>query len=187
MNKRHVLVVAAASLAAVVSATADAQVRRIGGVPQAGRQAPPAGVASFGLPSAGGLASPNPAQLAPPGAPSLAPPGTVNLASPGTPPGSPAIDAGVYQPISPGGGAGVFIVQSGSSSATNAMGAAPVYRGPPSNVDIARGFIEGDLNHDGDLSRDEALRIGIPSVRFDELDRNHDGLLSRFEYDDAFR
>jgi len=178
----------AAALAALISTGADAQMRRITAVPQPARQATPAGVATFGTASPAGLASPNAPGLTPPGAASLVPPGVANLASPATAPGSAAIDAGIAQPITAEGGAGVFIVQSGGSGGgTNVMGGAPSYRGPPSAVDIARGFIEGDLNHDGQLSRDEAQRVGISSVSFDELDRNHDGSLSRFEYDDAFR
>jgi hypothetical protein len=46
--------------------------------------------------------------------------------------------------------------------------------------------MDADINRDGELSRLEAQRLGLP-VPFDDLDRNHDGMLSRFEYDDAFR
>jgi hypothetical protein len=187
MHTRPLFALAAATLAALLATGADAQVRRITAVPQATRQAAPAGVATFGMPSPGGLASPAPASLTPPGAPSLTPPGSPNLSSPGTAPGSPAIDAGIAQPITAGGGAGVFIVQSGAGGGTNVMGGAPAPRGPLSAVDIARAFMDADINRDGELSRAEAQRLGTLPVPFDDLDRNHDGVLSRFEYDDAFR
>jgi hypothetical protein len=186
MYTRHLVTLAGACFAALLATSAEAQARRIAAVPQAARQAAPAGVATFGTPSPSGLASPNPAQLTPPSAPSLTPPGVPNLSSPGVAPGSPVTDAGIVQPINPGGGAGVFIVQGGGVG-TNAMGAGPAPRGPLTPTDLARAFYEADLNHDGELSRAEASRLTILPAPFDELDRNHDGVLSRFEYDDAFR
>lgn len=187
MHARHFIALAAAS-AAMFAASADAQVRKLTATPQAPRQAAPAGVVGFGTPSPSGLASPAPAQLTPPGAASLTPPGSPNLSSPGVAPGSPAIDAGIAQPMVGAGGGGVYIAPSVAAvGGTNVMGAAPVTRGPVSSVDIARAFMDADANRDGELSRTEAQRIGILNVPFDELDRNHDGLLSRFEYEDAFR
>ncbi|MEJ6021286.1 hypothetical protein [Ramlibacter sp. PS4R-6] len=187
MQTRPFLTLAAAALA-LLATTADAQMRRITSVPQPTRQAPAAGVATLGLPNPAGLASPVPAGLTPPTPASLTPPGTPNVASPGTAPGSPAIDAGIAQTYVGGGGGGAVYGAAPVAAAggTNAMGAAGYARGPLSAVDIARGFLESDLNHDGELSRSEAQRLMLP-VPFDELDRNHDGMLSRFEYDDAFR
>jgi hypothetical protein len=169
-----------ACAALFASCACHAQTRRITAVPQPARQAPAPGVAAFGLPNAAGLT--------PPGAPSLTPPGAANLSSPGVAPGSPAIDAGVATPVTPGGGGGVVVLQQTTAAGANAMGAAAAPRGPVSAVDIARAFLDADINHDGELSRAEAQRLGIPlPVSFDDLDRNHDGALSRFEYEDAFR
>jgi len=187
MHKRQLIAIGCACFAALAATSADAQLRRIAPAAQATRQATPAGVAAFGMPSPSGLASPNPAQLTPPGQASLSPPGGVNVASPGTAPGSPETDAGIAQPFSPGGGAGVFIVQGGGSIATNAMGAGAAPRGPLTPMDLARAFYDADYNHDGELTRAEAQRLTILPVPFDDLDRNRDGVLSRFEYEDAFR
>jgi hypothetical protein len=108
--------------------------------------------------------------------------------SPGVAPGSPERDAGVVQPLSPAGGGGGVVVLQQSTSGTNGMGAGPSPRSVYSAVDIARGFLEADTNHDGMLSRAEAQRLSIPlGANFDDLDRDKDGMLSRFEYEDAFR
>ena len=160
-----------------------AQTRSITTVPQPVRQAPAPGVTAFGLP--------NPAGLMPPGAASLTPPGSPNLSSPGAAPGSPATDAGIARPITPGGGGGVVVLQLPTGAGANVMGAAAATNTGnlrPSAVDIARAFLDADINHDGALSREEAQRLAIPlPASFDELDRDHDGTLSRSEYEDAFR
>lgn len=172
------------ALAAALLAPAVSQAqKRVAPAPQPTRQAPAAGVATFGLPNPAGLASPAAPQLTPPGSPSLAPPDVPNLSSPGTAPGSPAIDSGIAATTS--GGASGSAQQYGMGG-TNAMGYGNIPRGPYSAVDIARNFLEADINRDGDLSRAEATRLAIP-VPFEELDRNHDGLLSRFEYQDFFQ
>lgn len=183
MNTRSLsLVLAAAALLAAPLAHAQ----RIGAPPQPQRQAPPAGVATFGLPSPSGLTSPAPAALTPPAPPSLTPPTSYNLSNPGTPPGSPPIDAGIAQPINPGGGGGYA---PGAFAGTNVMGGpgAPGFArgGAWSAVDIARSFIEADLNRDGEVTRAEARRLAIMPLSFEEMDRNFDGVISRFEYEDA--
>ena len=163
------LVLACAAVLAAPSATA--QHKRIAGAPQPTRQAAPPGVTSFGLP--------NPAGLTPPGVP--------NLSSPDVAPGSPPIDAGIAAPTVVGGGGGVVVMQQ-SALGANAMGAGPSTRGPLTAVDVARAFLEADVNHDGQLSRAEAQRLNIPlGASFDDLDRDHDGFLSRFEYEDGFQ
>jgi hypothetical protein len=158
--------------ALLAASTADAQRRTIAPAPQPARQAAAPGVAAPGLPSPSGLTSPLPPSL-----------------TPGTAPGSPAVDAGIAQPLSPaGGGGGVVVVQQPVAGGMSAMGGPPAPRGPASAVDIARAFLEADTNRDGQLSRTEAQRLSIPlGANFDDLDRDHDGLLSRFEYEDAFR
>lgn len=181
MNLRPLTCIALAALAALGPALGHAQAR-VAPAPQPARQAPGPGVATFGTPSPSGLASPTPAQLTPPGPPSLTPPTVPNLSSPGTAPGSPAIDAGIAAPTT-GGGA---VMSYGMSGGTNAMGFGGAPRAPYSAVDIARNFMDADINRDGELSRAEALRLAIP-VPFDDLDRNHDGVLTRFEYQDFFQ
>jgi hypothetical protein len=114
---------------------------------------------------------------------SLAPPGPVNPSAPGVAPGSPPIDAGVVEPLAP---SGVAVVSPGYvGGGTNAMGFGRAPGAPYSAVDIARAWLQADIDHDGDLSRAEAQRLAIP-IPFDQLDRNHDGVLTRFEYDDFF-
>jgi hypothetical protein len=54
-------------------------------------------------------------------------------------------------------------------------------------VDTARSFFLADANHDGELTRSEATRLGIATMSFEEMDRNFDGVVSRFEYDDSLR
>jgi hypothetical protein len=54
-------------------------------------------------------------------------------------------------------------------------------------VDSARSFFLADANHDGELTRSEAARLGIATMSFEEMDRNFDGVISRFEYDDSLR
>jgi hypothetical protein len=176
MNLRHLTCIALACVGVVAASGASAQ--RIGAAPQPSRQA-----TTSSLPNPAGLAPPMAPTLAPPMPPSLASPGAPDL-SPGTAPGSPVVDAGVVQPLSP---SGVAVVQSGGGYAgANAMGYGGVPRGPYSAVDIERAFQQADINHDGELSRAEAQRLAIP-VPFDELDRNHDGSLTHFEYEDFFR
>jgi hypothetical protein len=177
MKSRPLFALAAASLAMTTVTFAHAQAGRVAPAAQATRQAPPAGTATFGLPNPSGLSSPTAGGLVPPTAPSLTPPGSPNLSSPGTPPGSPVVDAGIAQPYAPGGGAGYV--------GAAAMGAGSA-RGPVTSVDIARAFLDADMNRDGELSRTEALRAGLGTA-FDDLDRNRDGVLSRSEFDDAFR
>lgn len=149
---------------------------------QPSRQMAPPGVATFATPSPSGLRPPMPASLTPPMPPTLNLPGPPNISAPGVAPGSPPIDAGVAQPLETGGVAVVTVPYVGRGA--NAMGYGRV-PGQYSAVDIARAFLDADTNHDGDLSRDEAMRLEIP-VPFDQLDRNHDGVLTRFEYDDFF-
>jgi hypothetical protein len=169
--------------AALAPALSHSQAR-IAPAPQPARQAPPPGVATFGLPNPSGLASPAPAQLTPPGAPSLTPPDVPNLASPGTAPGSAPIDTSVAAPTA--GGVSSAGQLYGAGVGTAAMGAGGIPRGPYSAVDIARNFMDADINRDGALSRAEAQRLAIP-VPFEDLDRNRDGMLTRFEYEDFFR
>lgn len=179
MQTRPLFTLATAALA-LLAGTADAQVRRITAVAQPPRQAaPPAGVAP-GLPNPAGLPSPVPAGLAPPGSP--------NLSSPGAAAARLVLDGPLtetYLTVG-GGGGGYAAAVAAAAGGTQVMGGAPFARGPLSAVDIARAFLEGDLNRDGSLSREEAQPLRLPAM-FDDLDRNRDGLLSRFEYDDAFR
>ena len=79
---------------------------------------------------------------------------------------------------------------------TTVMGAGATVRGPGqsvggaggfSAVDVARSFLSADANHDGSLTRAEAMRLSISTLSFEEMDRNFDGVISRFEYDDSLR
>jgi len=54
-------------------------------------------------------------------------------------------------------------------------------------VDIARSFLQADVNRDGELTRAEAQLLVIMPYSFEEMDRNRDGIISRFEYSDATR
>ena len=56
-----------------------------------------------------------------------------------------------------------------------------------SAIDIARSFINADVNRDGSLSEGESRRLSISMQSFQEMDRNFDGLVSRFEYEDSLR
>src|SRR5438132_9565758 len=133
MNTRHLSALVLACAAVLASSSLFAQVRQITVVPQPVRQAPPPGVATFGLP--------NPAGLTPPDVP--------NLSSPGVAPGSPAIDKGIAAPTTVGGGGGVVVVQQAGASGANAMGFGGAAPGAYAAVDIARAFITADANHDG--------------------------------------
>jgi phage tail sheath gpL-like len=59
--------------------------------------------------------------------------------------------------------------------------------GPYTPVQIARSFFEADANHDGDLTRAEAMHLAIQPYSVEEIDVNHDGIITRFEYEDAVR
>ena len=183
MKTRPFFLIAIACAALAASTAALSQ--RITPVPQPARQAAPVGVATFGRPSPAGLPSPVPAGLTPPTAPSLTPPTSYNLSNPGTPPGSPAIDAGIAQPMVGGAGGGYVA----GPPQSNVMGAAGAGFGRSgfSAVDVARSFIEADGNRDGDITRAEARRLAIMPMSFEEMDRKFDGVISRFEYDDATR
>ena len=183
MNSQPLALVAIVCGALLAAPAADAQPRRAAAASQPSRQMAPPGVATFATPSPSGLTPPMPASLTPPMPPSLNLPGPPNISAPGVAPGSPPIDAGVAQPLAPSGVAVVTVPYARGSA--NAMGFGRVPGGRYSAVDIARAFLDADINHDGDLSRDEAMRLEIP-VPFDALDRNHDGVLTRFEYDDFF-
>ena len=187
MKTRPFSCIVLACAAMLVTTTAAAQSRqRVTPVPQPTRQAAPPGVTSFGMPSPSGLASPVPAGLTPPTAPTLTPPTSYNLSNPGTPPGSPAIDQGIAQPMATGGGGGGYVA---GPPPVNVMGAAGAGFGRSgfSAVEVARSFIEADGNRDGDITRAEARRLAIMPMSFEEMDRNFDGVISRFEYDDAAR
>jgi len=176
MNLRH-LTCALLACGSVLAAS-DALAQRVAAAPNRPAVAPPSS-----LPNPGGLAPPMAPSLAPPMAPSLTPPGAPDLGR-GTPAGSPVVDAGVAELLTP---SGVAVVPSGGYAAgTNAMGYGGMPRGPYSAVDIERAFQDADINHDGELSRAEAQRLAIP-VPFDDLDRNHDGSLTHFEYEDFFQ
>src|ERR1700756_2048300 len=103
MNLRQLTCFVLALPAAVAAPAALAQQRHVVIVPEPSRQAPPPGVATFGLPNPAGLTPPMPGSLTPPMAPSLVPPTPPNIASPGVAPGSPAIDAGIAAPTTTGG------------------------------------------------------------------------------------
>lgn len=61
----------------------------------------------------------------------------------------------------------------------------PVPMGSGGNpVEVARAFINADSNHDGELTRNEASRLGIA---FEEMDRDFDGVVTRAEYGDGRR
>lgn len=182
MNPSPLVAFALACGALLVAPAADAQPRRVAAASQPSRQMAPPGVATFATPSPAGLTPPMPASLTPPMAPSLNLPGPPNISAPGVAPGSPAIDAGIAQPLETG---GVAVVPVPYYVGSNAMGYGRVPLARLSAVDIARNFLDADMNHDGELTRDEAMHLAIP-VPFDELDRNHDGVLTRFEYDDYF-
>jgi hypothetical protein len=123
--------------------------------------ASPTPAVGFGAPSPAGLVSQFPAGLPSPN---------------DTPPGSPAIDAGIASPNVMGAGAAVPrpVVSAGASGGYSA-------------VQIAQSFLGADTNRDGELSRAEAQRLTIAPMPFEEMDRNRDNILTRFEYDDAFR
>ncbi|HUR88933.1 MAG TPA: EF-hand domain-containing protein [Ramlibacter sp.] len=184
MNLRYLTCIALACAGVLATAGAAAQPRKITGVPQTNVPAPAPGGSTFALPNPAGLTPPAAGSLTPPMPPSLTPPGSPNLSSPGTPPGSPVIDAGIAAPTTNGGVAAA--TQSGRYGAASAMGFGGAASGPYSAVDIARAFLDADINHDGELSRAEAQRLTI-AVPFDDLDRNRDGALTRFEYEDFFR
>ena len=86
--------------------------------------------------------------------------------------------------------------QSAAAAATTTMGAGGS-RGPAqylgsggagfSAVDIARSFINADINRDGELTEAEARRLSISMMTFQEMDRNFDGVISRSEYEDSLR
>lgn len=183
MNARPLAFLALACGALLAAPTASAQSKHVVAVPQPSQQAAPPGVATFATPRAAGLTPPMPASLTPPMPASLAPPGAVNPSAPGVAPGSPPVDAGVEKLLAP---SGVTVVSPGYvGGGANAMGFGRVPGGQYSAVDIARAYLEADINHDGDLTRAEAQHLAI-AVPFDQLDRNHDGVLTRFEYDDFF-
>jgi hypothetical protein len=126
--------------------------------------ASPTPAVGFGAPSPTGLASQFPAGLPSPN---------------DTPPGSPAIDAGIAS--SP------TVMGAGAAAPRPTVVSGAVSGGTYSAVQIAQSFIGADTNRDGQLTRTEAQRLTIAPASFEEMDRNHDGVLTRFEYDDAFR
>jgi hypothetical protein len=130
--------------------------------------AAPSTSVSPAAPAAAGLGAPNPAGLSsqfPGGVPSPR----------DTPPGSPAIDAGIAAPSVMGAGA--------PAPRPPAAAAGGAY----TPVQVAQSFLGADANRDGELSRAEAQRLAIAPLSFEEMDRNHDGVLTRFEYEDALR
>jgi hypothetical protein len=56
-----------------------------------------------------------------------------------------------------------------------------------SAAELAKSFIEADVNRDGELTREEARRLAIRPYSFEEMDVNRDGVISRFEYEEATR
>jgi Ca2+-binding EF-hand superfamily protein len=57
-----------------------------------------------------------------------------------------------------------------------------------SRPELEQQFRAADLNHDGELSRDEARRAKLSySEQFDDLDADHNGLVTLFEFGSAIR
>jgi len=71
------------------------------------------------------------------------------------------------------------------SVAANVAGGPP--RGPITAMQVSQMFGAADLDHDGLLSRAEALRLPLVTMSFDDMDTNRDGVVSRSEYDASLR
>ncbi|MBI5278879.1 MAG: hypothetical protein HY854_20770 [Burkholderiales bacterium] len=173
MTKLHLHASLLAGLAlAATGALAQSTGGRIGVKPQPSPPPPVAAVTNPvapGGPSASGLGSPFP-----PSAPSLAVPGTsaVGTSPPENVPPDLSPDTSVM-------GAGPY----GTRGLVRAGG----NMGPVSAVDIARSFLNADLNRDGELTRTEAMRLALMPLSFEEMDANHDDRLTRSEYETAVR
>jgi len=171
---------AAALVLATVSSPAQTSGRTVRPVTQPAAPAMPApGITPFGAPNPAGLPSQFPAGLPTPVSPTASPATTV------TPLTSPAA-------------VNVFPTDTNVAPQTNVMGAAGygAAAGAPSRaaaagaytpLDIAKSFFDADVNHDGELTRAEGMRLRIAPYSFEEMDRNHDGVVTRFEYEDAVR
>lgn len=51
-----------------------------------------------------------------------------------------------------------------------------------SEADIARSFLEADIDRNGELTRDEAARLATAPASFEAMDRDGNGVITRFEY-----
>ncbi len=151
---------AALALCATLGLAQTARLPGVKAVPQpAAPASPPATRPSLGTLNPTGLTSPFPSGLPSPN---------------DTPPGSPAIDAGIANPGVMGAGGG-------------GLRPSMVLGGPGFTAQqIAASFIGADLNRDGELTRAEAQRLTIAPYSFEEMDQNKDGVLSRAEYEAAF-
>lgn len=66
--------------------------------------------------------------------------------------------------------------------AGHALGAAAVQLSAWDRVVMEGAFSKADANDDGQLTREEAARMGVFAERFDALDTNHDGVLDLEEF-----
>lgn len=205
----HVLsLIGAVTLLAATSVGAQ-QVRA---VRPAASTAPSANArAAQAAPNPAGLRSPNPAGLtAGSGAAVSGDPvaagnaGTIargTSGAPGSTSGTIAPTTGSSGPVANSTGTGTGPLGSSSDVAgdnvgTNVLGAGAAgttARGPSQSVplgsggnpvEVARAFITADANADGELTRNEAARLGLA---FEEMDRDFDGVITRAEYGDGRR
>lgn len=66
--------------------------------------------------------------------------------------------------------------------AMHALAAAGVQLSAWDRVVMESAFSKADANDDGQLSRDEAMRLNVFGERFDALDANRDGVLDLEEF-----
>ncbi|MDI1271195.1 MAG: EF-hand domain-containing protein [Polaromonas sp.] len=73
-----------------------------------------------------------------------------------------------------------------SGAGTPSTQSAPSPSGP-TNQEVGAAFIRADANKDGQLSRQEAVRLPAVEQRFDQSDTNKDKLVSREEFEIALK
>ena len=167
----------ALTLALLAATTVHAQRATI---PAPSLRPAPAAVAIQGSPNPAGLQSPVPAGLTSGSGAAVSTDPTIAGSSPITGVGStqPGSDMQAAAAATATLGAG------GSRGPSQYLGSG----GPGfSAVDIARSFINADVNRDGELTEGEARRLSISMQSFQEMDRNFDGVVSRSEYEDSLR